>query len=154
MFEFLVFWTWTCSYLISYWVPAISVTHSLGFESKRYSYATLCSHSLSCLRRCFPRWIVNLFTNFLVFIVHEGVTIRNLKTDSNSEFGCPNTAEECEQSVRGASEALRPSLCPCVSHVWHTARQPLCPRVAHAPHMWMVTWQPSIGLFIPSFEFF
>ena len=64
MFVFLVFWTWTWSHMIPYWVPVISVTHSLGFESKRCSYATLHSHSLNRFRRCFPRWFLNIFTKF------------------------------------------------------------------------------------------
>ena len=65
MFSYFVFWTWTWSHMIPYWVPVISVTHSLGFESKRCSYATLHSHSLSRFRRCFPRWFLNIFVKFL-----------------------------------------------------------------------------------------
>ena len=42
------------------------------------------------------------YQSFIVFIVREGVMVCNLKTDSNSEFGCPNTAE----NVRGVQERL------------------------------------------------
>ena len=40
--------------------------------------------------------------SFIVIVVREGVTIRNPKTDSKSEFGGPNTVEERERSTRGA----------------------------------------------------
>ena len=77
-----------------------------------------------------------IFQSFVVVVVRERVTVRNPKTDSNSEFGCPNTAEEREGCARGCS-AKRPSLeWPRVDHVCHTARAPLWPRVAHAGHTW------------------
>ena len=63
--------------------------------------------------------------------MREGVTVGNLKTDSKSEFGGSNTAEEREQSARGASEANGQAWCPRVSHMWHTPAAPLCPRVPH-----------------------
>ena len=69
--------------------------------------------------------------SFIVFVMRKGVTIRNPKTDSNSEFGCPNTAEERERCARGTSKAIGQACCPRVSHVCHTWRTPLCPRVPH-----------------------
>ena len=63
--------------------------------------------------------------------MRKRVTVRNPKTDSNSEFGCPNTAEERERCARGCSAkgqakgchvwttcATRPELLS--GHVWHT----------------------------------
>jgi len=50
--------------MISYWVPVISVTHTLGFESKRCSYATFRSHSLSCFHHRIRRWFLNLLSKF------------------------------------------------------------------------------------------
>ena len=76
--------------------------------------------------------------SFIVFIMHEGVIVRNPKTDSNSEFGCPNTAEERERCARGCSAKGQAK----GGHVCHTARAPLWPRVAHAGHTWAV-WCPS-----------
>ena len=42
----------------------ISVTHSLGFESKLGSYATLRSHTLCCLRRRVSSQILKLLSKF------------------------------------------------------------------------------------------
>ena len=44
--------------------------------------------------------------SFVVFIVREGVMIRNPKTDSKSEFGGPNTVEERARCARGAAMAV------------------------------------------------
>ena len=54
--------------------------------------------------------------SFIVIVVQEGVTVCNPKTDSNSEFGCPNTAEERERLL-----GQKPSKgWPRVDHVCHT----------------------------------
>ena len=58
----------------------------------------------------------------------EGVTIHNLKTDSKSEYGGPNTAEEREQRARKARLAIdQPLVATCATrgeqssaHVCHT----------------------------------
>ena len=63
---------------------------------------------------------------------------RNPKTDSNSEFGCPNTAEERERCAGEAPWPLGLGMAtPCggrVEAVCHTAQPALWSRVAHAPH--------------------
>ena len=92
------------------------------------------------------RWVVfvivfrdelsTIFQSFIVVVMREGVTVCNPKTDSNSEFGYPNTAEERERCAR-RSLGQKPSKgWPRVDHVCHTARAPLWPRVAHADHTW------------------
>ena len=65
------------------------------------------------------------YQSFIVFVVREGVTVCNPKTDSNSEFGGPNTAEERE---RCAGEAWWPKAMarlPRVEAVCHTAQPAL-----------------------------
>ncbi|KAK1556253.1 hypothetical protein Q3G72_001553 [Acer saccharum] len=70
--------------------------------------------------------------SFLVFVVHEGVTVPNLKTDSNSEFGCSNTAEERERCAREARLADGQTWKPRAGHMAHTASMAFWPRVPHA----------------------
>ena len=72
--------------------------------------------------------------------------ICNPKTDSKSEFGGPNTAEERERSVRGASEAFRPSLCPRVAQV-ESSSLPMC--ATRGGHMVAAGWllRPSLEIF-------
>ncbi|KAK4844040.1 hypothetical protein QYF36_015659 [Acer negundo] len=79
------------------------------------------------------------YVSFVVFVVREGVTIRNPKMDSKSEFGGPNTAKEREQSAKGPSKANDQAWC----HVCHTASMALYPRV---PHM-VLTWHMLFGCF-------
>ena len=43
--------------------------------------------------------------SFIVILVHKGVMVHNPKTDSNSEFGCSNTAEERERVFPWGSRA-------------------------------------------------
>ena len=74
--------------------------------------------------------------------------ICNLKTDSKSEFGGPDTAEERERSARGARLANGQPWWPRVEAVCHTARGALCPHVPHASHTWLVMWHSSIGCFL------
>ena len=68
--------------------------------------------------------------------MHEGVTIRNPKTDSKSEFGCPNTAEERERCAGEVGGQKAKAWLPRVEAVCHTAQPALWPHVAHAPHTW------------------
>ena len=82
--------------------------------------------------------------------MHEGVTIRNPKMDLKSEFGGPDTAKECERSMRGASKANGQAWRPRVAH----GQIPPLPTCAtRAPHMdgdvAHVDW-----LVFPSVEFF
>ena len=104
------------------------------------------------------RWVVfvvifrdevsTICQSFIVFIVREGFMIRNSKTDSKSEFGCSNTAEESE---RCAGEAPWP---PCVEAVCHTGQPALWSRVAHAPYMGTgLIWPIFIGQKCPSLSF-
>ena len=150
MFSYFCTWTWTCSYLISYWVPVVSVTHSFSFESKRCSYATFHSHSLSWFHRRFPRWFLNHFSKLLVFIVSKRVTVRNPKIDSKSEFGCPRYNWRTWGSAQGRKWPrghVWPK--PWVSRGPHGQRGSL-PRVAHAPPTGWVMWPCVIGSFLPS----
>ena len=72
------------------------------------------------------RWVVfvvvfrdefsTICQSFIVFIVREGVTVCNLKTDSNSEFGWPNTVEERTRCARGASWPKATTCGPRVPH--------------------------------------
>ena len=101
MLLYFCIWTWICSIMFPYWVLVVSVTHSFSFGSKRCSYATFRSHSLSWLHRHFSRWFINHFSKLLVFIMCEGVTVHNPKTDSKSEFGCPRYSWRTCGSARG-----------------------------------------------------
>ena len=136
--------------LIPYWVPVISVTHTLSFESKRCSYATFRS-----------RWVVfvvvfwdefsTIFQSFIVFVMREGVTVRNLKTDSNSEFGCPNTAEERERCARRLLGQKPSKGWPRVPHGQSSSLATCGTRWPH------VGWQnvpQKFGQFCPSFNSF
>ena len=64
--------------------------------------------------------------------------VRNLKTDSKSEFGCPNTVEERE---RCAGEARWPKAMAwastCGGRVPHGPTSPLVPCGTRAPHVGM-----------------
>ena len=66
----------------------------------------------------------------------------NPKTDSNLEFGCPNTAKERKRSAREMSNGQRPLEGPPVRL---TGQHPSLPCEAHVPHMGMVMWPPLIG---------
>ena len=59
----------------------------------------------------------------------------NLKTDSNLEFGCPNTAEERERSAREVSNSQRPLKGPPVKGTWGSRPQhPFAPWGSRASH--------------------
>ena len=122
----------------------------LSFESKRCSYATFRSHSLSCVVVIFRDEFSTICQSFIVFVVREGVMICNLKTDSKSEFGCQNTVEERE---RCAGEAWWPKAMarlPRVEAVCHTTQPALWPCVAHAPHTGTgLKWPLLIGQNVP-----
>ena len=101
------------------------------------------------------RWVVfvlifrdefsTICQSFIVFVVREGVTIRNPQMDSKSEFGCPNTAEERERCAGGVPWP------PRVEAVCHTAQHALWSRVAHTPHMGTrLVWLVFVGQKCPS----
>ena len=77
--------------------------------------------------------------------------IRNPKTDSKSEFGCPNTAEERERCTGEARWPKAMAMPPRVEVVCHTAQLALWSRVAHAPHTWIwLVWPIFIEQKCPS----
>ena len=85
------------------------------------------------------RWVVfvvifrdefsTIYQSFIVFVMHEGVMIRNPKTDSKSEFRCPNTAKERERCARGA-----PWPSTCGGRVPHGPACPLVSCGTRTPH--------------------
>ena len=76
-----------------------------------------------------------------------GVRIRNLKTDSKSEFEGPKTVEERIGCARGQDWPKWPTILPRESHVSHTWTDSLCPRVAHTVHTWD-TSKGSLVIFV------
>ena len=78
--------------------------------------------------------------------MREGVTVRNSKTDSNSKFGCLNTAEERERCVGEASMAEGHGLAtPWGGRVTHGQTTPLVPWATCTPHGKRVMWSCLIG---------
>ena len=164
MFVFLVFWTWLCSYLIPYWVSVILVTHTLGFESKRCSYATLHSHSLSRFRRCFPRWFLNIFAKFLSLHCACG------SHDSYSEDGFKIRVRRPENGRRTRrvrvrqdwpnGQPLLPTCEPREPHVDSFSLSTCGPRGPHVGDMAWAVWSLSSlslemfkNILIPSYSF-
>ena len=86
--------------------------------------------------------------------MREGVTIRNPKMDSKSEFGCPNTAEERERCTGEAPWPKAMAWPPRVEAVCHTAQPALWSCVAHTPHTRTgLIWPIFIGQKCPSLSF-
>ena len=100
-----------------------------------------------------------IYQSFKVIFVHEEVTVSNLKTDSNSEFGCPNTAEECERCAGEAPWPLGLGMAtPCGGRVTHCQTSPLVPCGPCAPHggeadVASFYWSKSFPLSLP-FKYF
>ena len=93
--------------------------------------------------------------SFIVFVVREGVMIRNQKTDLKSEFGGPNTVEERERCAREATMAKGHGMASRVEAVGSTGQPALWSRVAHVPHMGSrLMWPNFIGPKCPSLSSF
>ena len=91
---------------------------------------------------------------FIVFVVREGVMVRNPKMDSNLEFGGPNTVEERDRYTRGVCMAKGHALATmCGARGTHGQSSPLVPWATRAPHgdYDVVT---SDWLLLPSLEIF
>ena len=92
--------------------------------------------------------------SFIVFIVHEGVTVCNPKMDSNSEFGGPNMVEECGRCAREVCMAKGHALATtCGARGTHGQSRPLVPWSTCAPHR-NVMWLLLICLKLLSLESF
>ena len=86
-----------------------------------------------------------IFQSFVVVVVREGVMVRNPKTDSKSEFGCPRYGWRTWGSAREASMAKGHALATtCGARGTHGQSTPLVPCGPRAPHG-VLTWQPLIG---------
>ena len=103
------------------------------------------------------RWVVfvvnfrdefsTICQSFIVFVMREGVTVRNLKTDSNSEFGWPNTVEERARCARGASW---PKATTCGPRVPHGPASSLATCGTRWPHVEEAERSLLFGQFCPS----
>ena len=95
-----------------------------------------------------------IFQIFVVVVVREGVMVRNPKTDSKSEFGCPRYGWRTWECARGARVAMRPRVpLPVGEAVPHGQGPSLVPCGPRAPHG-RVTWLMVIGPEKPSLSSF
>ena len=79
--------------------------------------------------------MISQFQSCIVIIVRERVMVRNLETDSKSEFGRPRYGPKNRGSAREDSPGRGPLGLAVDETVGPTAWSTLCSRVDHAPPM-------------------